>query len=913
MVVRGRRYFAKRVTKGVLLSQGLQKPLEPLPAIPDHPSVNTPLDGDGTNITHDSARHLQFPTVLQGALDNIQRYPHCVLFTRVGGFYELYFNHAEEWHQALGLKRSYKETKLGPVAMAGFPFFQLDRYLKMLVGDMGKNVAISEEFTRENGPQGSGDVDLNNKNLFDRRVSRIVTPGTLIDEKFVETSQSNYLLSVYTMEESADDNIGLAWMDLSTGEFITQHVRHTSLISAVQRLQPKEIITSTTTVSFPPNCVISLIPRSSSVSAEWSNVIDSPKDAFTDVEAFAGSALLEYIASNLPGSNMTILPPIRRRETETMDIDGNALHSLEIRQSMRDQSIQGSLLHAIRRTITKSGSRLLAEWLVSPSTSIPVLEQRLDLVDLIMTHDTLKVDIERFLKTSGDSVRVLQRFGFGRGEVDDLLTISKAISATAGLLSILQQYEGTQSLSTRLHILQSLQKKINNSIDEAGLMRRNRENAESAAVMMEEVLSAINDPSKPTERRRKAIEREISFMMKSSASTALRQMHKSLADLEDEKRALELRLKETTSKPSLTLKTLPGVSHIVHIKGTDTRSEFDSEIGAKSIGATRSTRSYHLAEWSYLGTQIDRERLRIQQEETRTFQILRRDVLKQSKILRENARVLDELDVASCFASLATENDWVRPALTNTKETKVLDGRHPIVEFSLRSRGLQFTPNSAFLDENTSMYLVTGTNMGGKSTYLRQIAVIQILAQIGSYVPARCATIGIVDALFSRLGSSDNLFRNESTFMCEMKETATILAKATSKSLVLMDEVGRGTTSLDGTAIAYACMKALNERSCRTLFATHFHELANLLKNWKGVGMLYTDIVEHEDGSFEFSHEIKEGVCRDSHGLKIAQLAGLPRSVIGDAALLRKRLLATDTPYLNCSAEKQSQAGVQPR
>lgn len=845
------------------------------------------------NPAFSDTKTLQFPTVLQGALDNIQKYPQCVLLTRVGGFYELYFNHAEEWHQILGIKRSYKDTKLGPVAMAGFPFFQLDRYLKILVGEMNKNVAISEEYLRDSGPQGTGPVDLNNKNIFDRRVSRIITPGTLIDEKFVETGQSNYLLSVHVSEDTESDSVGLAWMDLSTGEFITQQVGDSSLISQVQRIQPREIITCSADVGLPPDFTITSVSKRYDVSQEWIDVTAGSNEVFSQLEALAASVLLDYVSANLIGSDITILPPVKRIDSEIMALDINALHSLEIRQSMRDQSLKGSLLYAMRRTTTKSGTRLLSEWLVSPSTSIAVLEQRLDLVSLIIEHDSLKREIMRFLKDSGDSVRVLQRFGFGRGEVDDLLTISKAINATTGLLEVLAPYERARCLSSRLKVLTTLQRKIANSIDEVGLMKKHRDDAESAAAMMQEVLSAMNDPSKPVERRRKAIEREVSFTMKPMASPALRQMHKALAEMQVEKTELELQLRSSTEKQTLTLKTLPGLSHIVHVKGSDARSDLPAELGAKPIGATRSTRSFHVAEWSYLGTRIERERLRIQQEETRTFQSLRKEVLKQSKVLRENARVLDELDVASCFANLATENDWVRPILSSNQETNIVDGRHPIVEFSLRSRGLRFTPNSTKFSSETTMYLVTGTNMGGKSTYLRQTAVIQILAQIGSYVPAREARIGIVDALFSRLGSSDNLFRNESTFMCEMKETATILSQATSKSLVLMDEVGRGTTSLDGTAIAYSCLKALNERGCRTLFATHFHEIADLLKDWKRIGMLYTDIVDEEDGSFGFSHEIRQGICRDSHGLKIAMLAGLPKSVIDEAACIRNQLLAS--------------------
>lgn len=900
-----RRGYAKRITKGVLLPQGLQSPLPPISTSRSRKGSDNRDDPASVEDGQDnSTKTLQYSTVLQGALNNIQRYPHCVLLTRVGGFYELYFNHAEDLHQELGLKRSYRDTKLGPVAMAGFPWFQLDRYLKVLVGEMSLNVAISEEYARESGPNGSAPVDLNNKNLFDRRVSRIITPGTLIDEKFMETERSSYLLSIYRPPAQVDATVGLAWTDLSTGEFFVQEVEDVTFISHIQRLQPKEIITSIENLVLPSAVVVTRVPMISSVSEHWTSLTSKETPDFTNLEVLAGSTLLNYVAANLPETVISSLPPTRRKESDVVTLDSNALYSLEIRASMREQTVRGSLLHAMRRTTTKSGTRLLSEWLISPITSITALEKRLDLVELLIEEPGLKVEVIRYLKDSGDAVRVLQRFGFGRGEVDDLLTITKAIAATSELLATLQTHDRASSLTSRMSVLHSLRKKISSSIDEAGLTKRNREDAESAAAMMEDVLGAMSGSSKPIERRRKAIERDLTYTMRPAASTALRQMHKNLEQMGLEKQELETRLRQESGMSSLTLKTLPGLSHIIHVKGTDTKTDMTTmKFEMRSVGSTRSTRSYHFAEWSYLGTRIEAEKIRIQQEEARTFHQLRQEVLRHSQVLRQNARVLDELDVASCFASIALENNWIRPTLTHDKTTRIVDGRHPVVEFALRARGVPFTPNSISFDDEAMMYLVTGTNMGGKSTFLRQMAILQILAQVGSFIPAKSASIGLVNAIYSRLGSNDNLFLNQSTFMCEMQETASILKQATSSSLVLMDEVGRGTTPVDGTAIAYACLQALSSVGCKTLFATHFYELADLARASTSTassdtrtikcGLLYTDIVSDDDegGGFSFSHEIKRGVCRDSHGLKIAQLAGMPSSVLHTAKTMQAQLL----------------------
>ncbi|CCG84210.1 protein of unknown function, partial [Taphrina deformans PYCC 5710] len=600
--------------------------------------------------------------------------------------------------------------------MAGFPFFQLERYLKILVTEMGKNVAISEEFTREAGPQGRGPVDLNNKNIFDRRVSRIITPGTLIDEKFMQTEESNFLLSIIEGPGREGDRIGLAWMDLSTGDFVTHEIEPEILVSEVQRISPREIITSMDKARLPSEFLVTAVDAAEKASEKWISMVRSSNEAFSEGESLAGTMLLSYVASNLPESDLETLPPTRLQDSSVMALDSNALYSLEIRRSMRDQGLKGSLLHAMKRTTTKSGARLLSDWLISPITSIPVLEQRLDLVQLMMENEPLRTEVIRFLKNSGDAVRVLQRFGFGRGEVDDLLTITKAISATADLLAVLSKHEKAASLTSRMEVLTSLRKRIASSIDEVGLMQRNREDAESAAAMMEEVLGAMSSTSKVPERRRKAIEREMTYTMKPSASTILRQLHKTLAELDTDRAAMQERLREQSGMQSLTLKTLPGLSHIVHIKGSDAKQDLSLIVPeSKNISSTRSTRSHHVPEWSFLGTRIEATKIQIQQEETRTFQTLRRDVLRNAASLRRNATVLDQLDVANSFATIAMEHNWCRPTLTTRNETDIRDGRHPVVDFALLARGLHFTANDTRFTEGVRMYLVTGPNMGGKS------------------------------------------------------------------------------------------------------------------------------------------------------------------------------------------------------
>jgi DNA mismatch repair ATPase MutS len=324
---------------------------------------------------------------------------------------------------------------------------------------------------------------------------------------------------------------------------------------------------------------------------------------------------------------------------------------------------------------------------------------------------------------------------------------------------------------------------------------------------------------------------------------------------------------------NLSLKWSPGLGHFCHLKGKG--SKIESIAGARRVSLSRSTSSFHIPAWTHLGRQIDEAKQRIRAEEQNIFARLRDEVIKNLVSLRRNAAVLDELDVACSFANLAEEQHLARPILSYGTAHHIVGGRHPTVEAGLGSEGRQFTSNDCNVGERHRILLITGPNMAGKSTYLRQNALISILAQTGSYVPADYASIGIVDKIFSRVGSADNLYQDQSTFMVEMLETAEILKQATPRSFVIMDEVGRGTTPEDGVAVGFAALHHLyHVNRSRTLFATHFHALADMTASWEGLECYCTDVVEQEDGSFAYAHRLKKGVNTQSHALKVARLAG---------------------------------------
>ncbi|OAA67912.1 DNA mismatch repair protein [Niveomyces insectorum RCEF 264] len=1054
-----------------------------------------------------------YPTVVLQARRNMQKFADCVLLTRVGGFYELYFEHAQEFGPLLNLKVAAKRTNAGPVPMAGFPFFQLDRFLKVLVHDLNRYVAIAEEY-----PHSAADKIKSGGLMHDRRVARIVTPGTLIDEHFMDPYTNNYVMAVHMSSVPSDDGaatslsvpafvphpspapthvafapavpsvtaaaaptstssasasvpasapastpaalssvpLGLAWLDLSTGHFYTQTTTLAALGSVLARVAPREIVldedvqlwqgrnSSSSSSSSSSNIVHPLLTildedrqqqqqqqqrqvityapsppsaadegGSNGVSwlAEWAPMLESeiPAQTVQDItrpEVAAGSLLLHYVKDRLQGLAMKLQPPVRYEGMQIMTIDKNSMRSLEIKQTLRDGAFRGSLLHAIRRTVTKSGARLLNEWLSAPSTSLEVIVARQNLVSRFIQDEDLRDGITLLLRKSHDSHRLVQKFALGRGDPDDLLDLAKTVAATEDIVGLLQharpQHADQEERDCLVAVAERIQlerpravaQRIRDSVDEEGLLHQHEleENeADSMLSLAQDVVQAEGSletdgaglrktkssgrdakgatsasaaasasasasastptdaptaaaaaarrrSSKPTSVRDYYGEDNEAWVMKPSASEGLGVLHDRLAALVREREALTDELRRRLKAPSLVLKWTPGLGHICHVRGRDaTRggrrkskagkadkadNETDEHEPATSppspetttpttVSSSRTTRSLHLPEWTALGQRLDQVRFQIRAEEQRVFHGLREAVVRSLVPLRRNAAVLDELDIATSFARLALEQNLSRPRLHRGTSTAIVGGRHPTVEGGLTEQGRSFTRNDCFVgsrggaagDQHGRVWLITGPNMAGKSTFLRQNALIVLLAQIGAYVPADCADLGLVDALFSRVGSADNLFRDQSTFMVEMLETAHILRQATPRSFVIMDEVGRGTTPEDGTAVAFAALHHLvHVNRCRTLFATHFHALADLAAGagmtetttttttttrptstateGPGIELYCTDVEEDDRGGFVYVHRLRRGVNRQSHALKVARLAGLPEQAI---------------------------------
>ncbi|KLO13966.1 hypothetical protein SCHPADRAFT_873402 [Schizopora paradoxa] len=837
---------------------------------------------------------------------NLARFPDCILLTRVGQFYESIFDQAQEVAALLSIKLAKRSYKEGVVWLCGFPLAQLDKHLRTLVEKHHRPVALCEEFMKHRGTTTS-------KPSFERRVVRILTPGTLIDESFINPYVNNYLLAISTPK---DETVGLAWIDISTGEFSSLETSLAALSDHLVRIGPREVvlhgslresvtdpvkkalIEENALISYALSGHVSVIPDVNNQIA----IEDS--EEISERESESISLLTTYIRERLLEHTPKSLRYSRNESNDRMQIDAHTLRALEIKENLADGGATGCLMSTIKRTVTSSGTRLLSKWLSSPSASLVELTSRQDLVEIFYELPWLRQDVMQCLKKAGDAAKILQRFSLGRGDVDDLLQIKHTISTwhTIKQRILLERTrvvseDGVSGrhwgcmdiLLSKVANLASIAVRIEHAVEinqSTGAVPPDEVNE----VIGEDLVSSDASLSSSLDIRWRLTNlltgNDVLWRIKPQFSEDLDELHCRLRKSLVEKRDLESRFKEQYDAPSLSLKYSPGLGFHVHLA----RPRRDADRIAKSqvfhkISESASTRTYFNEGWSRIGNSIKELVDAIYIAEKYAFATLRSEVTCEATAIRRTARIIDELDVASAFATLAAEMNFVKPTFTTSNTLEIIDGRHPTVEVGLLASGRSFTSNTLSMDDSSRLHIITGPNMAGKSTYLRQIALITILAQTGSFVPAKSARLGVVDKVFSRVGAKDDLFRDRSTFMVEMLETSNILKNATERSLVIMDEVGRGTTMTDGISIAFAAICHLYYKNrCRTLFATHFHEVVDMLggnadrtesDTFPAIRYYCTD-VDETDGRFAYSHLMRPGVNRQSHGLKVAQLAGMP-------------------------------------
>ncbi len=801
--------------------------------------------------------------------------PDCLLFYRMGDFYELFFDDAEVASRALGIVLTKRGKYIGrDIPMCGVPIERSDEYLHRLIA-LGHRVAVCEQLEDPAEARRRG-----GKSVVRRDVVRLVTPGTLTEDSLLDAKRNNYLLALArNRASSTEDRFALAWIDISTGDFRVAECERNGIAAEIARIEPGEIIVSDalyadTELATYWHALPALTPLARDVfdgataerrlAAFFAVATSEAFGAFSRIELTAAAAAVTYIERTQLGKRPPLSPPVREAAGATLSIDQATRSNLELIRTISGER-HGSLLSAIDRTITAAGSRLLAQRLAAPLTDPAEIAHRLDAVAAFVNDSGARNDLRQGLKAVPDLARALSRIVVSRGGPRDLAAIRDGILAAT-------------EFSARLAALANVPRDLAHAVE--SLRRPDAALADELGRALAEELPAF---------------RRDGGFVRAGYEPALDEARA----LRDESRrviaALQVRYAATTGVRSLKIRHNNVLGYFVDVTAQNGEKLMSAPLNATFIHrqTTAGQVRFTTTELGELEAKIANAADRALAIELEIFDRLAANITAATVAIKAAADALAVVDVAVALASLAVERDYVRPEVDGGLAFAITGGRHPVVEQALGSDGGPFVANDCDLSAGR-IWLVTGPNMAGKSTFLRQNALIAVLAQMGSFVPARAAHIGAVDRLFSRVGAADDLARGRSTFMVEMVETAAILNQAGERALVILDEIGRGTATFDGLSIAWAAIEHLHEvNRCRALFATHFHEMTALAAKLPRLHNA-TMRVKEWHGEVVFLHEVVDGAADRSYGIQVAKLAGLPPSVIERAKLVLAQLEAQD-------------------
>jgi DNA mismatch repair protein MutS len=792
---------------------------------------------------------------MQRYLDVKAQNPGTILLFRIGDFYELFYEDAQTAARVLGLTLTSRDKgSTNPIPMAGFPYHQLDNYLRRLI-QAGFRAAVCEQVE---------DPALA-KGLVKREVTRVVTPGTLTEDALLDPRQSNFLAAVCPGKGAC----GLAWLELSTGRFVAAEVEPQDLADELARLAPAECLVpeanATIAVAAGDRTLVTdralwcfspaparqvLLEHFGTTTLDGFGWSDESSPAIT-----AAGVLLEYVHETQKSTlhHIARLEPFVRGSN--LLIDEATRRSLELTRTLRDGNREGSLLAVIDETVTPMGARLLADWLSNPLTRLEAINRRLDAVEELAENHGLCHELRESLSSAYDLQRLTARVATGRASPRDLRFLANTLELLPRLKAKL--------CGRRSAMLVDLESQLDLCADV--------HSAITTALVEDPPLSILEGG-----------------LIRPGYNATL-----------DEQRDLARGGKEWIARYQAREIERTGIASL--------KVGFNKVFGYYlEITAAQAAKTPIPADYIRKQTLKNQERfitpelkeheekvLRAEQQaqtlEQELFNSLRSVVAAQGGRLRQTAEVLAQVDVLAALAVLAVKSSYCRPELTEEPILEIREGRHPVLD-RLQPTG-QFVPNDVLLgDETGRVQIITGPNMAGKSTYIRQAALLTILAQIGSFVPAKSAKVGLADRIFARVGASDELGRGQSTFMVEMTETARILHGATDKSLVILDEIGRGTSTYDGISLAWAVTEFLHDAiGCRTLFATHYHELTELTVTLKQAQNWNVAVREDDDG-IVFLHKIVSGAADRSYGIHVARLAGIPIQVVERARVILETL-----------------------
>ncbi len=783
-----------------------------------------------------------------------------LLLFRMGDFYELFFEDAQTAARVLGLSltsRDKGDPSKGkrPIPMAGFPHHQLDGYLAKIIA-AGMRAAVCEQV--EDPKQAKG--------LVKREISRIVSRGTVTDYALLDPAQSNFLLAMCPGEQ-----YGLAWIDISTGRFEAGLLPSEKLGDELARVAPVEILLPDEAADLPvewtENRMVTRRPvwafgqeaAMTSLTKQFgTQSLDGfGFDAHDQPALQAAGAILDYLNETQQASLAHVDRLLPHRIGSTLEIDEATRRSLELTQTLRDGRRDGSLLGVIDRTVTSMGARLLGDWLANPLTDAAAINARLDAVDELHAEASLTAELRDSLRATYDMQRLLARVTTGRATPRDLSFVARTLAC---LPKVKAKLTGRQAGR-----LQQLEARIDLCADIRGQLE-----------------AALDDDCPLTARD--------GGFIRTGFHDGLDEQRELMQGGKQWMANYQAKAMDQTGIPNIKVgfnKVFGYYLEVTHAHREKVPAEF---IRKQTLKNAERYITPELKEYEEKVLAAEERALSIELE---IFSQLRELVAQAASRLQTTAVALAEIDVLASLAELARSRNYVRPTVVDQPILDIVDGRHPVLDIT-EPEGT-FVPNSVScgsrvasretsdddsqLATHNSQLLITGPNMAGKSTYIRQVALITLMGQIGSFVPASKATIGIADRIFARVGASDDLARGRSTFMVEMTETARILNTATDRSLVILDEIGRGTSTYDGLSLAWAVVEHLHDAiGCRTLFATHYHELTDLADSLAGVANLNVAVKEWE-GDVVFLHKIVPGAADKSYGIHVAQLAGVPREV----------------------------------
>jgi DNA mismatch repair protein MutS len=785
--------------------------------------------------------------------------PACLLFYRMGDFYEMFFDDAVRASAALDIALTKRGSHDGAdIPMCGVPVHAADTYLARLIRK-GFRVAVAEQMEDPAEAKKRGA-----KSVVRRDIVRVITPGTLTDEALLSARGANTLAAIAQVQ----GDLALAWCDMSTGHFACSQVTLASLDAELARLDPAELLVPEgASILLPEGLTLTPVPRETADSQKAAERLAQLYDvktldgigSFDRAEIAASGALLCYLQETQRG----LLPRLQRLQQDLasrhMAIDAATRASLELQRTTSGER-KGSLLDDVDRTLTSSGARLLGARLAAPLTDVPEISARLSLVSLFHDDGLLRDELRNLHKQMTDVERSLQRLALARGSPRDMGAIRDGLNIALQIKHLLIPVVQRAPLPPLQNVLEAIHPHgaLLDELGRALMVELPHDGSDGGFVQpgFDAALDELRLLSQESRRHIAALEAQY---REQTCNNALKIRHNNIIGyhLEVNPKAADALMRDTAYIHRQTMANAVRFSTVA----LNDLAQRIAESGAKAIAI-----------------------------EQQHFERLRQLIVADAVSISSSADAVAQLDVAVGLAARASEQGWVCPVVDDSTAFQVEAGRHPVVETALQRGRKTFMPNSIDLRANQRLWLITGPNMAGKSTFLRQNALIAVLAQMGSFVPAKSAHIGVVDRLFSRVGASDDLASGRSTFMVEMVETAAILNQAGPRALVVLDEVGRGTATYDGLSIAWAALEHLHDvNGCRTLFATHYHELTTLADRL-GALALYTVKVKAWNDELIFLHEIAAGRADRSYGLQVAKMAGLPSPVLMRAQEVLDRL-----------------------